>query len=120
MAQAMIATSIKATLTIANVAGSAGVTPKRKPAKYRPVEGCDHGPDRVVDRPRGCRFEGLFSLPFGPPVLDMTGLTGTFDITFNRPSHVSDSTDAWSSDLRSAIEKQLGLRLDRGARRSIT
>jgi uncharacterized protein (TIGR03435 family) len=57
-------------------------------------------------------LEGILSVPMWDPVLDMTGLTAVYDFTFERPGRDADNPDSWGSDIKTAVEKQLGLKLE--------
>jgi len=57
-------------------------------------------------------LEGFLSMPMWDPALDMTGLTGVYDFTFERPGRDADNPDSWGSDIKAALERQLGLKLE--------
>jgi uncharacterized protein (TIGR03435 family) len=54
------------------------------------------------------RFASFLSAPAGAPVIDKTGLTGTFSFTFQPPR----ASDPASPSIFTAIQEQLGLRLE--------
>jgi uncharacterized protein (TIGR03435 family) len=60
------------------------------------------------------RLSGILSNYGWGPVVDMTGLAGGFDFTYERP-HLDDGDDSSSSfgAVQGALQKQLGLRLER-------
>lgn len=60
------------------------------------------------------RLEGILSGPDWDPVINMTGLAGGFDFTYERP-HLDDGGDAGSSfgAIHAALQRQLGLKLER-------
>lgn len=55
-------------------------------------------------------LEAPLSLPFWPPVLDMSGLKGGFDFTYEQPSPAS--LEDWPAEIGAALKTQLGLRLE--------
>lgn len=57
------------------------------------------------------RLEELLANPGWDPVVNMTGLTGNFAFTFERPAR--DPEGNWLAEIQSALQKQLGLRLER-------
>jgi uncharacterized protein (TIGR03435 family) len=54
------------------------------------------------------RFASFLSAPAGAPVIDKTGLTGTFSFTFQPPR----ASDPASPSIFTAVQEQLGLRLE--------
>jgi uncharacterized protein (TIGR03435 family) len=54
-------------------------------------------------------LEGLLSFPMWDPVVNLTGLEGKYDFTYDRPPMDPLNKDGWLSDIRTALEKQLGL-----------
>jgi uncharacterized protein (TIGR03435 family) len=55
-------------------------------------------------------LEELLSNPGWDPVVNMTGLTGNFSFTIERPPR--DPQGSWLADIQSALQKQLGLRME--------
>jgi uncharacterized protein (TIGR03435 family) len=69
------------------------------------------GAIRVIAHSRALSsLEELLSNPGWNPVVNMTGLTGNFAFTFERPPR--DPEGSWLADIQSALQKQLGLRLE--------
>jgi bla regulator protein BlaR1 len=64
------------------------------------------------------RFSGMLSMLMDRPVLDLTGLTGSYDFTLKiqseqpGPEGKAALAEWFSSAIFSEIEKQLGLRLE--------
>jgi len=56
-------------------------------------------------------LEQLISLPIWDPVVNLTGLTGGFDFTFERPLF-RGHPDEIQADLDAALQRQLGLKLE--------
>src|SRR5580700_8525257 len=77
---------------------------------------CSFGPDGFVCRNvEMTRFSGMLSTLMDRPVMDSTGLTGTYDFTLRFPGSEEGKTAIreWlSSSIFADIEKQLGLRLE--------
>jgi uncharacterized protein (TIGR03435 family) len=80
---------------------------------------CSFGPDGFVCRNvEMTRFTGMLSMLMDRPVLDSTGLTGSYDFTlrFEGGQTVQEGKAAFvewlSSSIFADIEKQLGLRLE--------
>jgi uncharacterized protein (TIGR03435 family) len=65
---------------------------------------------RLVAVGTGLDFlEGLLSFPMWDPVVNLTGLDGKYDFTYERPPMDPLNRDGWLSDIRVSLEKQLGL-----------
>jgi uncharacterized protein (TIGR03435 family) len=56
-------------------------------------------------------LEGILSFPMWDPVVNLTGLDGKYDFTYDRPAMDPLNRDGWLSDIRVSLEKQLGLTL---------
>lgn len=56
-------------------------------------------------------LEQILSLPVWDPVVNLTGLTGGFDFTFERPPYRGQPDDILA-DVNAALQRQLGLRLE--------
>lgn len=54
-------------------------------------------------------LEGILSFPMWDPVVNLTGLDGKYDFTYDRPPMDPLNRDGWLSDIRVSLEKQLGL-----------
>lgn len=54
-------------------------------------------------------LEQILSLALWPPVVNRTGLTGTFDFTYERPPQDPANREGWLSDIQASVRKQLGL-----------
>lgn len=59
------------------------------------------------------RLEGILSGPDWDPVINLTGMAGGFDLTFERP-HLDDGAGGSNfGAIQTALQKQLGLKLER-------
>src|SRR5579871_433676 len=77
--------------------------------KLTPLPG---GVLRIEAKNTGLPFlEQILSLPIWDPVVNLTGLTGEFDFTFERPPFRGQPDDI-QSELNAALQRQLGLRLE--------
>jgi uncharacterized protein (TIGR03435 family) len=56
-------------------------------------------------------LEKLLSAPDWDPVINMTGLTGRFDFTYERPARDPEHPAEWLADVEASLQNQLGLRL---------
>ena len=54
----------------------------------------------------------LLTLPLWDPVVDRTGLTGTYDFTFERPPRDPENPDGWLGDIGAALQRNMGLKLE--------
>ena len=70
------------------------------------------GATRIVAQNVGLDFLApLLWVPIFDPVVDQTGLKGTFDFTFERPPMRAPDAGAMLANLSQALESQLGLKL---------
>ena len=58
-------------------------------------------------------LEGMLAAPGWDPMLNMTGLTGGFDFTYERPPRDPENPSGWLADIQASVQTQLGLRLER-------
>lgn len=58
-------------------------------------------------------LENLLTIGESEPVIDMTGLTGGFDFTYQRPPRDPENGEAWLAHIQTSLQSQLGLRLER-------
>ena len=91
--------------------GSAPDTPPNVDVRFNPANGGVKWSFRNMPLDR---LEGILSGPHWDPVINMTGLTGNFDFIYERP-RLDDESGGPSRfpDVRAALEKQLGLTLER-------
>jgi uncharacterized protein (TIGR03435 family) len=90
---------------------SAADTPPSVDVRFNPANGGVRWPFRNMPLDR---LEGILSGPHWDPVINRTGLAGNFDFAYERP-RLEDESGGPSSfpEIRSALEKQLGLTLER-------
>jgi uncharacterized protein (TIGR03435 family) len=85
-------------------------TPKLQTSKGDPTL-INIFPEKVIARPVSMKtFAATLSIPSGRPVVDKTGLTGTYDVDLSyAPANDSNSS---LPDLFTALQEQLGLKLE--------
>jgi uncharacterized protein (TIGR03435 family) len=92
--------------------GSKLVAAEPGAAESRKVTSLGGGVVRVEAKNTGLDFlEQFLSLPVGDPVVNLTGLSGGFDFTFERPPFRGMPDDI-EAEVNAALQKQLGLRLE--------
>ena len=99
------------------------VTGKDGP-KFQPAASHERPDSKVIFGPRGIRtsfqngsiaeLEAMLSFPEWDPVVDMTGLTGGFDFSYELPRRDPENGGAWFAEIQASLQKQLGLKLERG------
>jgi uncharacterized protein (TIGR03435 family) len=99
-----------------------GIVVARGGSKLKPSTGSGAPSQRMTPLPGGAvRIEAhkkgfdflqqILSLPVFDPVVNLTGLTGEFDFTFERPPFRGQLDDI-KTELNAALQSQLGLRLE--------
>jgi uncharacterized protein (TIGR03435 family) len=99
------------------IAGKSGPRLPKAEGEGEPM--CSFGADGLICRNvEMTRFSGMLSMLMDRPVLDLTGLTGSYDFTLKiqseqpGPEGKAALAEWFSSAIFSEIEKQLGLRLE--------